>query len=356
MKNVISRGAAIVAVVTAMVFGAASAAHADEVSDAVATLQSGNSYVAPGIGGATPSDTFAQNGIGVVVMEVNGNSTLTPAQLAQQIQSQVGSQFETVIVVNADASNSQAYGVAPTTSGEVVFPILQSSGARGVDNLNLNAEAITAAVAGTTTSTSVDPAPSGGFGEAGLMIVGGFSILLVLAAGVTIVTLLVRKARSRKVKAVTSKAINSDKLKIQLEKFADIIERYRVLKFNDFASELNGTLTHINELFTRLDRKGSKSQTGVAEVEYTATLERLNGALGEDYYIDIARNPRLWDRPHERLDEVRAAASAVDAQVLENIKQVNSSRDLDFRVALEAILRSVDQPSAQDMIAKPSQR
>jgi len=349
VKNAISRGAVFVAVLTALVFASAAPAHADEVSDAVATLQAGSSYVAPGLSAGTPDPGFAGQGIGVVVMEVNGNSAFTPNQIAAQIQGQLGSEYSTIIVVNADPTSNISYGVVPGTSSAAILPIL--AGGSGVDNLNANQGAITSALATTTT-----PVTSGGSDfDAAPVVVGG-GLVLALAVIVTLVIVTLKRVRGKKVKAVTTKAINSDKLKSQLEKLADIIERYRALKYVDFANELSATLSNINELFARLERKGSKSQKGVAEVEYTTTLERLNGALGEDYYIDIARRPDLWDRPNERLSEVRSAAKAVDAQILENIKQVNSSRDLDFRVALDALLRSVDQPNAQDMITKPSTR
>lgn len=349
MKNVIVRSTLFAGVLGALVLGTALPAAADEASDAVASIQAGESYVAPGINADVSN--FNGSNVAVAVMDVNGNSTQTPAQIAGQIQGQLGGNY-TVIVVNTDTSSGQAYGVAPSTSSASVLPILgdgSSLSASGrVDNLNSKqADIITATE--TIASTETDTNTGDGFNAGPVLGFGGGLLGAVLIASLAFT--LVRKSKN-KVRAVTTRVIKNSEMEDAMEELGRLTEKHANQKHNT-SKVMASILTHLNELFSRLDRKGVENQKALAAVEYGSTIKKLNNALGNDYYLDIANNGNLWDRGDERLREVEAAARAVDEQILLNIRQVNSSKDLDFRVALEGMLRSVDQPNASDMIRKP---
>lgn len=343
MKNLITRGAIFFGLVGVLVLGAAMPASADAIGDAVATLNSGTSYMAPGTTGPAPTSYNGSN-VAVAVMDVNGNSNLDLSQIASQIYGQVHGKYKTVIVVNSDATNNVHYGVVPGASSEVVLPLLGNSS--GVAALNDQHDAIVNAVSKlsneTTTSTSTqhsfNPAPLIGFG-------GSFLGTILIVAAVFFVI----RRRAHRVRAITTHVIKQDDLREAMEKLGQLSEKHAWLQYPT-APIMASILVSLNQLFERLDRKGVENQKAMAAVEYASTIKKLNDALGTDYYMDIAKNRNLWDRPTERLKEVQAAAQAVDEQILVNIRQVNSSKDLDFRVALESILRSVDQPNASDML------
>lgn len=347
MKKPLAIGALVAGTITSvLVAGPAFADSSDYIADAVSSLQSGSSYVSADSGAADVSG-FDGGPVAVVVAPINGVDTLTPVQMASQIKGQLGDQYETVIVVNTDSSSGQAYGVVPGESSSVVLPIL--AGGRGVENLNMNQAQIEAAVAQTVTSTSTSTDDSGFDGGAVLGAGGG--LLGAVLVGTAIVFLFRR--RGTKVKAITSRDIKSEEMRDAMEELGRLTEKHTAKKYPT-AKPLQSILAHLNDLFSRIQKKGAGNQKALAEVEYANTIQKLNNALGADYYLDIAGNSNLWDNGEQRLREVEAAVRAVDEQVLHNIRQVNSSKDLDFRVALEGMLRSVDQASASDMIRKPS--
>ena len=49
-------------------------------------------------------------------------------------------------------------------------------------------------------------------------------------------------------------------------------------------------------------------------------------------------NSRLWEDPEQRIRDVKRALEAVDAQILRNIKQINSRRGLLFQVKLDGLM------------------
>ncbi len=333
--------------------GTALASSGSLVDAAVESLQGGSSYVDPHAGTTQLDSGFDGSNVGVVVaaFESSGGNAggLNAAQTADSIYRHVSGQYDAVIVVNSSQGTPQPYTVRPVAASEAILPIL--SGGTGVGNLNdFKTDVMDAAAALTTTSTGTapPPPPSNDFPLAPLAIGGAF---LGVALVATILFTVFRASRrgSKKYKTIPNHVIKNDSMKDEMEKFAKLTRRHMESRYPT-ARPMNSILLHLNELFTRLERKGVENQKSLAELEYSNTLKQLNNALGSDYYLDIAQNSRLWDRSGERLAEVEAAAKAVDNQLLLNIRQVNSSKDLDFRVALEGMLRSVDAPSAQDMV------
>ncbi len=329
--------------------GAVLASSGSLVDEAVESLQSGSSYVDRYAVGPSPDAGFDGSHVGVVVASFDNTSRFNPTQTASQIQSRLGNQYDAIIVVNSAQGAPQPYAVAPDTASEVILPIL--SGGSGVAHLNdFKAEVLDAAAALTTTSTGTVPAPppANEFPLSSFAI-GGALLGVAFVAAILFTAFRASRSGSKKYKTIPNHVIKNDSMKDEMEKFAKLTRRHLELRYPT-ARPMNSILLHLNELFARLERKGVENQKNLAELEYSNTLKQLNNALGGDYYLDIAHNSRLWDRSGERLAEVEAATKAVDNQLLLNIRQVNSSKDLDFRVALEGILRSVDAPSAQDMV------
>lgn len=105
---------------------------------------------------------------------------------------------------------------------------------------------------------------------------------------------------------------------------------------------INQILADTQELFNRIQAKQESQAHRMAAVNYTHTLKKLNRALSKEYYIDILKNPRLWESPEERKDAVQKATEATARQLLRNIKQVNSSQDIDFEMDLEVLSNEME--------------
>lgn len=102
--------------------------------------------------------------------------------------------------------------------------------------------------------------------------------------------------------------------------------------------QIDSVVANVTELFRRLSGKADKAQRGLAQAEYEDKLGKIAAALDRDYLLDLLANPRLWDSPEQRIRDVQGAIVAVDAQLLNNIRQVNARRGLDFQVALDGLM------------------
>lgn len=116
-----------------------------------------------------------------------------------------------------------------------------------------------------------------------------------------------------------------------------LIEKHHVLGYKRTSSKMKSILIAVDELFGRIQKKGTNDQLSMASVKYAYLFDKVAYAMNEDHYIDIARNPHLWENPERRMKDSEKALDSVHQQIIDNIKQVNSSKDLDFKVALEAL-------------------
>lgn len=106
---------------------------------------------------------------------------------------------------------------------------------------------------------------------------------------------------------------------------------------NILSSEIEKICTSLEDLFEALNRKGVMNKLSI-EIEYTDRLKKLVYLLGDDYYIYISNKPKQWRSSANRLKKVREAVLALDSQIMQNIQQVNDDREIDFQVALRALL------------------
>ena len=103
-------------------------------------------------------------------------------------------------------------------------------------------------------------------------------------------------------------------------------------------ASIDSLMTNIGELFTRLSTKADASQRTLAEIEYGDKLGKLVAALDRDYLADLLAKPTLWDDQERRVLDVLAAMDAVDAELLNNIRQINAHRGMVFEVALDGLM------------------
>lgn len=106
----------------------------------------------------------------------------------------------------------------------------------------------------------------------------------------------------------------------------------------DRSGRLRPLLGHLSDLFERA-QQGPEQQQRLLVSRYAATLAKLVSLLSEDYYGDLLRNPGYWSDPELRIAQVLGAIDAVDQEVVENVRRLSESRDIEFRVALESLTR-----------------
>jgi hypothetical protein len=147
---------------------------------------------------------------------------------------------------------------------------------------------------------------------------------------------------------------HADVVRDSLERLLELAQIYGgspkyVLDGQLLGPEIAAVVGDVQELFRRIKSKGTQQQTRMAMIAYADTLKKLLVALEVDYLKDIRDNPRLWEDSERRVREVWDAMAAVRRQVLDNIRQVNASRDLEFQVALDSLVASAESPKLSDV-------
>ncbi|MFB8188858.1 hypothetical protein ACFC14_05995 [Microbacterium sp. NPDC055988] len=305
------------------------------VTDAIAALQSGDVYVAPGVQGqsamtdallaAVPGDRT----IAVVVLPEDADlGTVYPLELLDRLSERVP-QTTVVLAVGDDV---QA-GSTVIDGNDVLRIANENEAAAGGDTQTALVE---------TVQQIVEEAPSSPGGEAGggtdwllPVVIGG---VVLLAAGGTAIGLLARRRRTPK--AVADPVPPG--IRLRVDRLRELRVDYANLPNNPVAAEtaagIDALASHVEQLFVRLDAKAETDQVALAEAEYSDKLARLVAALERDYLLDLLTRPDLWDAPGERIAEVREALAAVTTQIVDNIKQVNARKGLLFQVSLDSLI------------------
>lgn len=268
--------------------------------------------------------------------------SVSSGTVATQFKAATGAR--TVIVIEDRAKDR--FGVASDGDANRIATELNSQ------NLPDGGDAV-ANIASTLVSAA--PATTGSEGAGGAPWIIGSGVLILLAAGAAVTTLLIRRSRNAK-RAVGSSRELEKQLDAALhgengEFVRDAIDELRRLAgaYPELGPRLNGLSEHVSELFVRVRGRGTEQQLRLLLVQYRDTLSKLLKALAEDYYGDVQRNPQYWSNPQGRLTEVQRAVESVDQQAVENIRQVNESRDLEFKVALDSLIKAVNDAKLSDV-------
>jgi hypothetical protein len=280
----------------------------------------------------------------IVIPQPNQAENVPSSTLASQVKDATGS--DTVIVIE-DHPARDRFAVASDGDATAITEALysQSEADGGV---------AVAAIGHTLTPGSAQaPAESP---VSGGLVIGGAALVtvLVIAGGLAMLARKRRGARrdrgiagSRRVEKELAAALSGENGEFVRESIAELRERAAV--YPDIGARISALADHVSELMIRVRRRGTEQQTRLLQAQYKDTLSKLLKALGDDYYGDITRNPRFWNDAESRLDQVRHAVDSVDLQAVENIKQVNESRDLEFKVALDALTRTVAEAKLSDV-------
>lgn len=281
------------------------------------------------------ADAYDGTGIAVVALPALAAQTFSPSTLASQILKQTDD-YEAVIVVIDSGRDS--IGVAAHKSADATT----IATAVNAHNSGDGGAGVLAAASEIKDSGAVSSVPHGGDGfGVGEVLVGGGSLLGILAVTALGIAAVKRYRNRAAGDRVLQKGV-PDHLEPALAKLRAIEAQHAVTGASPLSSRIHSIRTNIGQLFTRIGRTGTEQQAKMASVQYADVIGKLNRALGEDYYLDIVRNPRLWDDPDGRRREVEEAVVATDEQLVENIRQVNASQDLEFKVALESLVGSMN--------------
>lgn len=352
-----SRGA-MAATVGSMLFltATATAAHAvDFVSDSINGLSSKTVYVDSSVSlnnSGIITGAFSQHSVGVAVLPEMATSTFSANTLADQILEGTDGQFETVIV--AIDGRSDSFGVASNGDEVQIATSLNKNNAGDAgEALTKSAEVIVNATAQSQNGTSTEVSESGDSGMS-LSTFAAPSLIILVVIGVVIAVNTVKRRPKNTARPIMDQnlaALPEDLRKVT-EKFRSIYSQHKSRGNDELADRLGSIITNLQELFSRIARKGTEQQQRLASVQYLDTLTKLNNALGEDYYLDIQDHPELWNNSSKRLLEVKQAVDATSTELVTNIRNFNESKDLEFKVALESLSRSVNDTSVDQFYDK----
>lgn len=280
----------------------------------------------------------------VVIPEPDQAETVQSGDIALQIKGASGA--ETVIVIEDRAKDR--FGVASDGDSAAVTEALYSQG-------QADGGLAVAAIESTLASDPASTNASSGDGLGGLMV-GGVLVVVacVLAGGAVVFWLSRRKTRGREERAVVARlekelsaALSGEDGEF-IEDALDRLER-SAEKYLDIGPRLTAMTRHVSELFVRVHARGTDQQLRLLQAKYKDTLSKLLKAMNDDYYGDVLANPQYWSNPAERLAEVGLAIDSVDQQAVENIRQVNESRDIEFKVALDSLIQTVNEAKLSDV-------
>lgn len=316
---------------------------ADYVGEAVAGLQKSFLHVSPAASLTQREAVEAalrDKGVAVVALPQEATETFSASQVAASIHREVP-QYTTVVVV----VEGRTFGVASTRPSTPLVEALYKNFKGDAGEALLQSRQVLVE----TRSTQVQPEPLPAPPAVSPLLPslgGGF---IVLVAAVVAGALIFRKRPPRAKTKVDHRFLNSlpQDLQRSLKDLEELGETYRDLGMKEMAAHLASLQRHAQELFTRVKRKSGKSQYELAAVKYTDTFQKLALALSEDYYLDIKKNSTLWADPAKRLKEVEEALVATDRTLVKNIQQVNANEDLEIKVALESLTRSMDHPALE---------
>lgn len=305
------------------------------VSDMLSTLETSNVYVEDGASISNLSKVQeAYSGSPVAIVVLNSENSNDLKKTSYNVQSRTD--FDTVIVVKDQFSAvSATYEEAKIHETVEALPNMGASLLSGSDAII----AYSSEASLVETVVVEPPVPADRNVNAALGVTGGFLAMAVVG---TVIAVTVSKLRSKARRRKPTKNTIKDMDKNFADNFEELLE---ILLIHDkmgskTADQIQDVMTNMAELWKRAKKRSSPDQKIILEVKYSDIFSKLVKLLGENYYIDIYNNKNLWDRPAQRMREVELKLDSVNGQIMTNIRQVNASQDLDFRVALESLMDS----------------
>lgn len=349
LKTLLVSGLTVLAGVGGVLAVAPMAAAATEVEQIVESCgaQRVCQYDGASISNASELPDVLPEGVFVVVIPQPDQAESMPSgTLASQLRATTGA--ETVIVIEDRVTDR----FAVSSDGDAVA-ITESLYTQGEADGGVAIAAIAQSLVPVSPEQPVGPGDDPGSLPAGGLIVAAAVVLA--AIGGTLSFLLTRRrnktkraiAGTREVERELAEALAGEDGAFVKQAMRRLDERAAALP--DIGPRIAGLSNHVSELFVRVRKRGSDQQVRLLQSQYKDTLGKLLGALDDDYYGDIRTNPHYWSNPEARLAEVARAVDSVDQQAVDNIRQINESRDLDFKVALDSLIKTVNEAKLSDV-------
>jgi type II secretory pathway component PulM len=167
-----------------------------------------------------------------------------------------------------------------------------------------------------------------------------------LVAGLGIVgTARVRRApRARPVRVVVDKRLFDDselsrRVEGSLRQLSDLAAVYAGYQIDGapVSERIRRIVGDLQDLLRRLESRGTAQQVRLANTQFADVLDKVVLCVSPEHLKDAIDNPHLWTDPDKRVAAVGAMLDDVSAQIVENIRQVNSRTDLNFQVALTSL-------------------
>lgn len=348
IRPVARAGAALAAgaaaVISAAVLGAAPAA-AESGADAIVTACGSQPvclYDGASISNASQLRSSLPQGVQVVVIpQPDQAQSVSSNSIAAAVKEAGGAR--TVIVIE-DQPAKDRFAVSSDDDAASISKALygQNQADGGVAVAAIRADLVA-------------PAETGGLPFGGILAAVITGVVVLAGGGVGIAA-----ARRRRAVRGARSAAQDKQLRKDLDDALDgpdgrfvreAVERLRDLAgaYPRIGPQISALAGHVTDLFVRVERRGTDQQMRLLTSQYKDTLSKLLKGLDPDYYGDILANPQYWSGPEARVQEVHRAVEAVDHQVIDNIRQVNESRDLEFQVALGSLVRAVNEAKLSDV-------
>jgi hypothetical protein len=308
----------------------------DFVGDAADALAGSPVYVDPDASLSSRGDIASlaeEQDVAVVVLPELATDTFSASSLAGQVLRKVDDYDAVIVVVDG---SFDSFGVAARDSGEGATLTRELNSAGRADGGAAVLETLSSD--DWRSSSPVGGGPDDDGGDLGTVVGVGAGVVAV--AVVAVFGALV--ARRLKAGAGAPARDVPEELRGVLVRLEGLQRHHGTQLSPAVSARLQSILANVGQLFHRIRRTGTEQQVRIASIEYVDVLTKLERALGEDYYLDILRNPRLWENADARKQEVEEAVRATDDQLVANIRQVNASQDLEFKVALESLVGSMD--------------
>lgn len=347
MKNRVRAGVGAGIGIVAM--SVAVPAFAESTQTIVEGLQNSHVYTSYGVDKVPTglNSAYQNSNIAVVFLDASESNTKQKAHEVLQSLTQSDSSIDTVIV----SANGRSFGVASHNGdAAAIETLLNTEGAEALVSQSTEIKTMSAGtIASTETGTNTPGSDAGMSLGAGIGLGAG-----VLIAGLIIAVVLksLFKGEKRSVVSIGGNGtpVSSAKLRPQ-EYFTKIssdlgkrVAELRVLTgkheqagMRDSARALLRVDERLGELFYRLKKKGTNDQMMTASVTYEDLLKKLVYIMNEDHYMDVVKNPDLWNNADVKKEQSLDAVQAVEEQIVKNIKRLNDSQELDFTITIQAL-------------------
>lgn len=117
-----------------------------------------------------------------------------------------------------------------------------------------------------------------------------------------------------------------------------VINKNREIDNKKVVNQLNAILKETKVLFEAINETGNNAKLIEASVNYADKFKKLSVVFGENIYLKAKKTPQYFDDPEKIIKRSESVLKPLYQQIIENIKQINRHGDLDFKVALEALV------------------